>query len=54
LPQIFRDALAWIEAAGPVGPFVFFGLNIAACVFMLPGSILTLGAGAAFHLSPSP
>lgn len=48
LQQVFRDALAWIEAAGPIGPLVFFGLYIAACVFMLPGSILSLGAGAVF------
>src|SRR3989339_293204 len=48
MQQTFRDALAWIEAAGPVGPLVFFGIYIAACVFMLPGSILTLGAGAVF------
>jgi uncharacterized membrane protein YdjX (TVP38/TMEM64 family) len=48
LQQVFRDALAWIEDAGPVGPLVFFGLYVAACVFMLPGSILTLGAGAVF------
>jgi uncharacterized membrane protein YdjX (TVP38/TMEM64 family) len=46
--QVFRDALAWIEKAGPAGPLVFFGLYVAACVFMLPGSILTLGAGAVF------
>ena len=48
LQQVFRDALAWIESAGAIGPLVFFGLYIAACVFMLPGSILTLGAGAVF------
>ncbi|MBW6487245.1 MAG: TVP38/TMEM64 family protein [Syntrophobacterales bacterium] len=48
LQQLFRDTLAWVEAAGPVGPLVFFGLYIAACVFMLPGSILTLGAGVVF------
>ncbi len=50
LQQAFRDALAWIDAAGPIGPLVFFGLYIAACVFMLPGSILTLGAGAVFGI----
>jgi uncharacterized membrane protein YdjX (TVP38/TMEM64 family) len=50
IQQAFHDALAWIEAAGPVGPLVFFWLYIAACVFMLPGSILTLGAGAVFGL----
>ncbi len=50
LQQAFRESLAWIEAAGPVGPIVFFGLYIAACVFMLPGSVLTLGAGAVFGI----
>jgi len=48
LQQVFRDALAWIEDAGPIGPLVFFALYVGACVFMLPGSILTLGAGAVF------
>lgn len=48
LQQVFLEALAWIDEAGPMGPLVFFGLYIAACVFMMPGSILTLGAGAVF------
>lgn len=48
LQQVFRDALVWIEGAGSIGPLVFFVLYIAACVFMLPGSILSLGAGAVF------
>jgi len=48
LQHVFRDALAWIEDAGPIGPLVFFGVYVGACVFMLPGSILTLGAGAVF------
>lgn len=48
LQQGFRDVLAWIEDAGPIGPVVFFGLYVMACVFMLPGSILTMGAGAVF------
>ena len=50
LQQIFRDSLAWIKAAGPIGLLAFFGIYIAACVFMLPGSILTLGAGAVFGI----
>lgn len=45
---VFRDTLAWIEKAGSIGPLVFFGLYIVACVFILPGSVLTLGAGAVF------
>ncbi len=48
LQQGFREALAWIEDAGPIGPLVFFGLYVGACVFMLPGLILTMGAGAVF------
>jgi uncharacterized membrane protein YdjX (TVP38/TMEM64 family) len=48
LQQGFRDALVWIEDAGPIGPIVFFGLYVMACVFMLPGLILTMGAGAVF------
>ena len=43
--QLFRDALAFISDLGPLGPLLFIGLYIAACVFLLPGAILTLGAG---------
>jgi uncharacterized membrane protein YdjX (TVP38/TMEM64 family) len=46
--QIFREALAWISGLGPLGPVIFVGLYILACVFLLPGAILTLGAGAVF------
>ena len=48
LQQIFRNALTWISGLGPTGPLVFALLYILACVLMLPGSILTLGAGAVF------
>ena len=46
--QLFREALAWISGLGPLGPIMFIGLYIVACVFLLPGAILTLGAGAVF------
>lgn len=46
--QLFRDALAWISGLGVLGPVIFVGLYILACVLLLPGSILTLGAGAIF------
>ncbi|MGE4443144.1 MAG: TVP38/TMEM64 family protein [Desulfomicrobium sp.] len=46
--QLFRDALAWISGLGPLGPIIFIALYILACVFLLPGAILTLGAGAIF------
>ena len=48
LQQLFRQALSWISGLGAVGPLVFTGLYIIACVLLLPGSILTLGAGAVF------
>lgn len=45
---MFRDALQWIQGLGFVGALVFFALYILACVLMLPGFILTLGAGAIY------
>ena len=37
-----------IEGLGAVGYAVFFGVYVLACVFFIPGSILTLGAGAIY------
>jgi uncharacterized membrane protein YdjX (TVP38/TMEM64 family) len=48
LQQVFREALAWISGLGPLGPLIFVTLYILACVLLLPGSILTLGAGVVF------
>lgn len=48
LQQVFRDALAWISDLGPLGLLIFIALYILACVLLLPGSILTLGAGVVF------
>lgn len=48
LQQLLREALAWISGLGALGFLFFIGLYILACVFMLPGSILTLGAGVIF------
>ena len=50
LQQLLRSALAWISALGPMGPIIFVVLYILACVLLLPGSILTLGAGVIFGL----
>jgi len=44
-------ALTWIRGLGPVAPLVFLGLYIIACVLLLPGSVLTLGAGAVFGVA---
>ncbi|WP_257267279.1 TVP38/TMEM64 family protein [Endozoicomonas sp. ONNA2] len=39
---------AWIAGFGPVGYVVFALLYIFSCIFMLPGSALTIVAGIAF------
>jgi uncharacterized membrane protein YdjX (TVP38/TMEM64 family) len=44
-------ALAWIRGLGPVAPLVFLGIYVMACVLLLPGSVLTLGAGAVFGVA---
>ncbi|MEA5418974.1 TVP38/TMEM64 family protein [Spirulina sp. CCNP1310] len=46
--QYFLQFLDQIEQLGIWGPVVFILLYIAATVFFLPGSILTLGAGVVF------
>jgi len=43
-----RAFLAWTEGLGPLGPALLAGAYVLACVLLLPGSVLTLGAGAAF------
>ena len=45
-PALLRAALDWIRVLGPWGPVIFVLLYIAATVLLLPGSALTLGAGA--------
>lgn len=44
------NVLTWIHELGPWGPILFILLYIVACVFFLPGSILTLGAGFLFGI----
>jgi uncharacterized membrane protein YdjX (TVP38/TMEM64 family) len=44
-------ALTWIHGLGPVAPLVFLLIYIVACVLLLPGSVLTLGAGAVFGVA---
>ena len=48
LQQLFRDILTWISNLGFLGMFMFISIYIAACVLLLPGVILTLGAGVIF------
>ncbi len=48
LQEVLRQALAWISGLGAAGLLIFMALYIMACVLLLPGSILTLGAGVVF------
>lgn len=41
-------ALEWMRSLGPWAPLWFMLLYIAACVLFIPGSVITLGAGALF------
>jgi uncharacterized membrane protein YdjX (TVP38/TMEM64 family) len=45
---LLRDALAGLESLGPWGPVIFVLLYVVAAVLFVPGSALTLGAGALF------
>jgi uncharacterized membrane protein YdjX (TVP38/TMEM64 family) len=40
----------WLAKAGPIGWLVFFAIYVIAAVLLIPGSVLTLGAGFAFGL----
>lgn len=42
--------LDWIAGLGPVAPLAFIAIYILACVLFVPGSILSIGAGAVFGL----
>ena len=48
VPLLLRRSLDWVAGLGPTGVLAFVVIYILACVFMLPGSVLTLGAGAVF------
>ena len=45
---LLREALAGLESLGAWGPGIFVLLYIVAAVLLVPGSALTLGAGALF------
>src|SRR5262249_4717568 len=49
-PARLRRSLESIAVFGPWGPALFALLYVAATVFFLPGSILTVGAGVVFGL----
>lgn len=43
-----RQALEWMRALGPWGPVLFVAAYVLATVLLVPGSVLTLGAGAVY------
>jgi len=43
--EVLQDILEWISGLGFMGAVIYFVIYIIACVFMIPGSILTIGAG---------
>lgn len=45
---LLQRSLDWIEGLGPVAPLAFIGIYVLASLLLIPGSILTLGAGAVF------
>jgi uncharacterized membrane protein YdjX (TVP38/TMEM64 family) len=48
LPELLRQTLQAIENLGAVGAIAFILLYIAATVALIPGTILTLGAGVVY------
>jgi uncharacterized membrane protein YdjX (TVP38/TMEM64 family) len=49
--SLLRQGLTWVESLGPAGIAVFIAIYVIACVLLIPGSILTLGAGALFGVA---
>ncbi|MCL4179697.1 MAG: TVP38/TMEM64 family protein [Verrucomicrobia bacterium] len=48
--DLLKQALDWVGRLGPWGPTIFIAMYVAATVLLIPGSVLTLGAGAVFGL----
>src|SRR5262245_23669493 len=46
--DLLKAALDWIGKLGAWGPAIFVALYVLATVLFIPGSVLTLGAGALF------
>lgn len=47
-PAKFAELKEWILSRGPFAPLLFILIYVAATVFCLPGSVLTLAAGGLF------
>src|SRR6267154_2017574 len=49
--DLLKSALDWIGKLGPWGLVIFTGTYVVATVLFVPGSVLTLGAGAVFGVA---
>lgn len=49
--DLLRQALAWVSGLGWIGVLLFIAIYVIATVLLVPGSALTLGAGAAFGVA---
>jgi uncharacterized membrane protein YdjX (TVP38/TMEM64 family) len=50
--EALQALLRWVPTLGPWGPLAFVAGYVLACVAFVPGSVLTLAAGAIFGLGP--
>ena len=50
IQELLRAALERLAGLGAAGVAAFVAIYVAACVLMIPGSLLTLGAGAVYGL----
>ena len=46
-----KQALDWVGQLGPWGAVIFIAIYVVATVLFIPGSVLTLGAGAVFGVA---
>ena len=46
--EYLKTVLDWVRGLGIWGPLVIGGLYIPACVLLVPGSLVTIGAGFLF------
>ena len=46
--DLLKQALDWVAHLGPWGAVLFIAIYVVATVMFVPGSVLTLGAGAVF------
>ncbi len=47
---LLKQALDWVGQLGPWGAIIFIMIYVVATVLFIPGSVLTLGAGAVFGI----